>query len=146
MNYNECKKRIIETFNKHEFKKNNKMYSKLDDDYLYGLSIQKSSYSKGIYINVSYFLLDIEKNVLDKKTDQGHIRTRFCFSNKNNEDVDLLQYENYNLNTETLEEELIKNIQELILTPQQIGMKQFLKINPILLLQANVKIKEYLKL
>jgi hypothetical protein len=136
MNYRELQILSNDIFLEFGFKKNKSTYYKEFINLIVLINLQKSTNSNHVYFNIGYFYSNDGVIYSSQKVEMAYTRSRFEFEQEDFIDLDNVKNCRYLIE---------KNIQESILQIQEIGIKKFIELKPILLFQTTKKGIEALK-
>ena len=110
------------------------------------VGLQKSNFSNFYYVNIGYFIHQLDPHLEIPREADGHIRTRMTFEDDLNKNVDYLDLDKLNEDDIQLIKDRIKeNITKLIKRPLNITtLKKLLSDHPVLLYQTSKKAKSFL--
>jgi len=118
-------------------------YSKISEDIICVIGLQKSDYSGGFYINTGYVIKQIHPSLDNPKDADGDIRTRFSTKSEGKE-MDLFVAEQFE-GEQHLQECLAGNLSRLCGNVMSLdGLKAMLAQDPLLLYQTSVNAKRVL--
>ncbi|MGG0177710.1 DUF4304 domain-containing protein [Gottfriedia acidiceleris] len=143
MDIKEFKKLVDEALLAKGMKKRRSDYYYVNEEIISVLGLQKTSYTNGYYLNLGYFIKDLNTKEFPKYTD-GNIRLRFEFK-INRKLTDLIDF--HNVDKERLIEQFQMNINNYILPIKRISdLQKLLKKEPKLLLQTTLETKKFLNI
>ncbi|WP_165347235.1 DUF4304 domain-containing protein [Gottfriedia acidiceleris] len=141
MDIKEFKKFVDEVLLANGMKKRRSNYYFDNEDIISVLGLQKTSYTNGYYLNLSYVIKDLNTKEISNYTN-GNIRLSFKFK-YNRKLTDLIEI--HNVEKELLIEQFDKNINKYILSIKSISdLQKLLKKEPELLFHTTLETKKFL--
>ena len=135
MDIKQFKKCVNAFMERNGLEKKGSFFYKFADDIVCSIGLQKSSYSSRYYINVGFFVIELDNTLLYPRDVDGHIRTRFTtiYNGKLVDFFDIVEFECDNELCQCLQQ----NFDSLSINCLALdSLKLLLKSKPVLLYQT----------